>query len=97
MIRGAEGPDDADDAFEVLFRREFVSITRTAYLIVGDAEVAREIAQDAFVQVLRYWEKVQHMESPGSWVRRVAIRQAVRNRTRTARGRSLLRTITTGW
>src|ERR1700681_3391441 len=93
MIRGANGPDDADDAFDVLFRREFVSITRTAYLIVGDVEVAREIAQDAFVQVLRHWETVQDMDSPGGWVRRVAICKAVRTRNRAGRGRSFLRTM----
>lgn len=94
MKRGAESPDSAGDAFDALFRREFGPITRTAYLIVGDWEVAREIAQDAFVQVLRHWKQVQEMESPGGWVRRVAIRDAVRTRRRDARVRSLLRTIT---
>ncbi len=93
MKRRAESPDDADAAFDALFRREFGPITRTAYLIVGNWEVAREIAQDAFVQVLRHWKKVQEMESPGGWVRRVAIRDAVRARRRDARGRLLLRTV----
>jgi RNA polymerase sigma-70 factor, ECF subfamily len=93
MKRGAESPDSAGDAFDALFRREFGPITRTAYLIVGDWEVAREIAQDAFVQVLRRWKKVQEMESPGGWVRRVAIRDAVRTRRREARGRSFSRTV----
>jgi RNA polymerase sigma-70 factor (sigma-E family) len=94
MNRGATSPDDADAAFDALFRREFGPITRTAYLIVGDWEVAREIAQDAFVQVLRHWKKVREMESPGGWVRRVAIRDAVRTRRREARGLSWLRTVT---
>jgi RNA polymerase sigma factor (sigma-70 family) len=93
MKRRAEGPDNAEDAFDALFRREFGPITRTAYLIVGDWEVAREIAQDAFVQVLRHWKKVREMESPGGWVRRVAIRDAVRTRRRDTRGRSLLRSV----
>jgi RNA polymerase sigma-70 factor (ECF subfamily) len=94
MKRGAQSPDSGGDAFDALFRREFGPITRAAYLIVGDWEVAREIAQDAFVQVLRHWKKVREMESPGGWVRRVAIRDAVRTRRRDARGRSLLRTVT---
>ena len=89
MNQGARSPDDADTAFDALFRREFGPIARTAYLIVGDWEVAREIAQDAFVQVLRHWKKVREMESPGGWVRRVAIRDAVRMRRRDARRRSL--------
>ena len=82
-------PGPAEGAFDALFRREFGPITRTAYLVVGDWEVAREIAQDAFVQALRHWRKVQGMESPGGWVRRVAIRDAVRSRRRQVRGRSL--------
>src|SRR3954454_9048938 len=89
MKRGANSPDGADATFDALFRREFGPITRTAYLVVGDWEVAREIAQDAFVQVLRHWEKVQAMDSPGGWVRGVAIRDAVRSRNRAARGRTL--------
>jgi RNA polymerase sigma factor (sigma-70 family) len=97
MTEGAQRPGEpgaasaaADDTFEDLFRREFGPITRTAYLVVGDWEVAREIAQDAFVQTLRHWKKVQAMESPGGWVRRVAIRDAVRARRRDARGRALM-------
>src|ERR1700722_14606765 len=92
MNEGAEHPGEpgpAERAFDALFRREFGSIARTAYFVVGDWEVAREIAQDAFVQALRHWQKVQGMESPGGWVRRVAIRDAVRSRRRKTRGRSL--------
>jgi DNA-directed RNA polymerase specialized sigma24 family protein len=97
MKRGAESPDDAGAAFDALFRREFGPITRTAYLVVGDWEVAREIAQDAFVQVLRHWKKVQEMESPGGWVRRVAIRDAVRTRGRDARRWRLMGSTATGF
>lgn len=89
MDHGTENPEGAHDAFDTLFRREFGPISRTAYLIVGDWEVAREIAQDAFVQVLRHWKKVREMDSPGGWARRVAIRDAVRVRRRDARGRAL--------
>ena len=98
MTEGARRPGEpaATEPFDDLFRREFAPITRTAYLVVGDWEVARELAQDAFVQALRHWEKVQGMDSPGAWVRRVAIRDAVRSRTRAARGRSLPADVTPG-
>jgi DNA-directed RNA polymerase specialized sigma24 family protein len=97
MARRAKGPDEPDAAFEAMFRREIGSIGRTAYLIVGDWEVAREVAQDAFVEVLKHWEKVRELESPGGWVRRVAIRKAVRTRRRATRGRALLGTIAAGF
>ena len=93
MVRAGRS-DEPDEAFEALFRRELGPISRTAYLIVGDWEVAREIVQDTFVQVLRHWEKVREMESPGGWARRVAIRKATRVRRRDARRISLLRAIT---
>ena len=88
---GSSGPaaTEPERSFDDLFRREFPSITRTAYLVVGDWEVARELAQDAFVQALRHWEQVRTMESPGGWVRRVAIRDAVRTRGRDNRRRTL--------
>lgn len=92
MTEGAQRPGEpgtTGDTFDTLFRREFGPITRTAYLVVGDWEVAREIAQDAFVQALRHWHKVQGLESPGGWVRRVAIRDAVRARGRDDRRRVL--------
>jgi len=66
-------PGDDEAGFDALFRRELGPITRTAYLVVGDWEVARELAQDAFVQALRHWRKVRDLESPGGWVRRLAI------------------------
>jgi RNA polymerase sigma-70 factor (ECF subfamily) len=86
--------DEPDDVFETLFRRELGPISRTAFLIVGDWEVAREIVQDTFVEVLRHWEKVKEMESPGGWARRVAIRKATRARRRDGRRLALLRAVT---
>jgi len=95
-VQRASSPGEPDTAFAALFRRELTPISRTAYLIVGDWEVAREIAQDTFVQVLRHWEKVAEMESPGGWARRVAIRKAVRSRSRSARGRAATRAAALG-
>src|SRR5579862_2504054 len=92
MGGGTQYPDDcamAKDDFDALFRRELVPITRTAYLVVGDWEVACELAQDAFVHALRRWDTVRTLDRPGAWVRRVAIRDAVRTRRRRARGRAL--------
>src|SRR4051794_39382461 len=40
--------------------------------------MAKEVTQDAFVALLRAWRKVSRYERPGAWVRRVAIRLAVR-------------------
>jgi RNA polymerase sigma factor (sigma-70 family) len=77
--------------FAELFRREFASIVRTAYLIVDSREAAEDIAQDAFVQLLRHWTKVSRYDRPEAWVRRVAIRLAVHSAKRERRRRLLER------
>ena len=61
------------------FRAAYPSVSRTLFLIVHDRAQAEEIAQDAFVQLYRHWSTVEGYERPDLWVRRVAIRLAVRH------------------
>ena len=68
--------------FDDVFRDSFRPVVRTVYLVTGDWEVARELSQDAFVQLLRHWRKVSQYDNPGAWTRRVAIRLAMRERDR---------------
>ena len=77
MVRGA-----GDAGFAELFGAEFRRVARTVRHIVYDDRVAEEIAQDAFVQLYRHWSKVSRSDRPDLWVRRVAIRQAQRERHR---------------
>lgn len=66
------------DAYEALFVQEYSKVVRVLFFIVHDQGRAEELTQDAFVQLLRHWSKVQQYDQPGSWVRRVAIRLAVK-------------------
>ena len=61
-----------------LFLVEYPAIVRTVALMLRDTARAEEIAQDAFVQLHVRWAKVSGYERPGAWVRRVAIRLAIR-------------------
>jgi RNA polymerase sigma factor (sigma-70 family) len=71
--------DPASEAdYDDLFRREYDAIWRSVRLIVGDREIAREVCQDAFASAFSHWSKVAAYDRPGAWVRRVAIRDAVR-------------------
>jgi RNA polymerase sigma factor (sigma-70 family) len=69
---------DPTPSFDEIFVAEFNGVERTVFLIVHDREVAKELTQDAFVALLNAWRKVSGYERPGAWVRRVAIRLAVR-------------------
>jgi RNA polymerase sigma factor (sigma-70 family) len=72
-------------SFEAVYERERASIVRTVALIVGDAERGAEIAQEAFVRLHMKWRTVGGYDRPGAWVRRVAIRLAVKDRDRERR------------
>ncbi len=65
-----------------LFRSEFTGVVRTVYLIVHDRGHAEEIAQEAFLILFQNWAKVSRYDKPGAWVRRIAIRMAVRQSRR---------------
>lgn len=69
---------DVEDSYEWFFRAEFPQVVRTAYLVMYDQDGARDVAQEAFVQLLRHWAKVSKYDKPEAWVRRVAIRLAVK-------------------
>lgn len=73
-----------DDGFDDFFRREYPRLCRVATSIVGEAEVAREVVQEAFARLFADWPRLSKLDRPGGWVRRVVIREAVRTRDRSA-------------
>ena len=83
MVTGNQ--QDLDRAFDELFHREHAAILRSVHLVVGDLEVARELTQEAFTRLYVEWSRVSGYDRPGAWVRRVALRLAVRARTRCPR------------
>ena len=64
--------------YTAFFLREFAPVVRTVTLMLRDGPRAEEIAQDAFVQLFLSWAKVSRYERPDAWVRRIAIRLAMR-------------------
>jgi RNA polymerase sigma factor (sigma-70 family) len=78
----------ASDDFDSLFAAEYASVLRTVTLICHDRNQAQDITQDAFVELLRHWDKVSRFDRPGAWVRRVAIRKLMGSRRRELRRRA---------
>ncbi len=85
------GFDPDDRGFSDFFHREFEPLVRTAYLVLHDQPAAEDVAQDAFGQLYRHWTKVSSYDNPHAWVRRVAIRMAVRLARREETRRALTR------
>ena len=70
------------DNYETFFELEYGKVFRTVYLLVRNKETAEDVTQDAFVQLLNSWRRVSQYDLPEAWVRRVAIRMAVRRARR---------------
>jgi RNA polymerase sigma-70 factor (ECF subfamily) len=68
-----------DEEYAWFFSGEYPALVRTLFFIVHNSERAEDIAQDAFMQLLIHWKKVSKYERPDAWVRRVAIRLAMRS------------------
>ena len=75
-------PASSDAAFAAIFKTEFDKVFRTIYRMLGDAEAARDITQEAFTRMYASWRKVSGYDRPEAWLRRVAIRLAMRSRRR---------------
>jgi RNA polymerase sigma-70 factor (ECF subfamily) len=67
-----------DEEYTRFYRTEYAAVARTVYLILHDRQRAEDVAQEAFVRLLEHWRKVSTYDRPDAWVRRVAIRIAVK-------------------
>lgn len=60
-------------AFEDFFLRAFDRVVGIAAVVTGDAGMAEDSAQEAFVRAYNRWSRVSRMQKPEAWVARVAI------------------------
>lgn len=82
----------ASDKLASFYAAEYPRLASSLTLYCGDRELAAELAQEAMARACRHWHRVEHLESPGAWVHRVAInlansafqRKLVRQRARHA-------------
>src|SRR5919198_1260927 len=65
------------EQFAWFFRGEYESVVKTAQLVLGDPQEAQDVAQEAFLRLLKHWKKVSKYEAADAWVRKVAFRLAL--------------------
>lgn len=85
MPRSTRRPSLVDDGFAELFAARYAPIVRSLWFMVHDQAVAEEIAQEAFTELYRDWARLRDFDRPDLWVRRVAMRKAQREASRSTR------------
>jgi len=69
---------ERDAEFTWFFHAEYPQVVRTVHLILRDAGRAEDVSQEAFMALYARWPRIARYERPDLWVRRIAIRLAVR-------------------
>ena len=77
--------DRTAEAFDEFFRQSHRGLVGLVLAMVGDAETARDLAQEAMLRALRDWHRVSRLERPDMWVRRVTVNLAIDARRRRVR------------
>jgi RNA polymerase sigma-70 factor (ECF subfamily) len=75
LVRAAKAGDGA--AVEELFRRHWPGTYRAAYLVVGDAGAAEDIAQEAFLKAIAALERFDRRRPLAPWLHRIAVNRAI--------------------
>lgn len=70
------------EEFERVFRSAYRAVLQTASLVLQDRGRAEEVTQDAFLRLYERWGGSATFERPEAWVRRVAVRDAIRRAKR---------------
>jgi RNA polymerase sigma-70 factor (ECF subfamily) len=60
---------------EEVFEHEYERLVKALTIIAGEREAAADAVQEAFVRLVRGWERLAVYEDPAGWVRRVALNQ----------------------
>lgn len=72
---GVEGarPYDRAAVLSDLFDQNFPSLRRLAFALLGDASAADEVAQDAFVRLYSTWRRLDDIDHPPTYLRRIVL------------------------
>ena len=73
--------------FEEFFRAEYTKLVAIARGLVGNHELAADLAQETLLRCHRDWRRVTSLDVPGAWARRVLINLAVDSQRAAARDR----------
>jgi RNA polymerase sigma-70 factor, ECF subfamily len=86
-LRGAQAGSASD--LEALFRVYWPRSLRAAYLVVHDAALAEDVAQEGFLSAVRHLDRFDRRRPFGPWLHRIVVNRAID----AARARSVRREV----
>src|SRR3954451_19014168 len=75
LVRAAQ--DGSVEAVEELLRRYWSGAHRAAYLVVHDAALAEDVAQEAFLSAVRSLRPFDRRRPFGPWLHRIVVNRAI--------------------
>jgi RNA polymerase sigma-70 factor (sigma-E family) len=66
-----------EDHFSAFVAANSATLFRTAYLMTGDYQRAEDLLQTTLVRVYQRWTRVEEMERPVAYARKVLVNQAI--------------------
>jgi RNA polymerase sigma-70 factor (ECF subfamily) len=76
-------------AIESVYRRRFIPFRNALTTVTGDRDAARDAVQEAFARALTERRRLRNEDSLEAWVWKIALRLALRTRTRSDNRRLL--------
>jgi RNA polymerase sigma-70 factor (ECF subfamily) len=74
-VRGAQRGSASD--LEALFHAHWPAAHRAAYLVVHDATLAEDVAQEAFLAAVRNLDRFDRRRPFGPWLHRIVVNRAI--------------------
>lgn len=74
-VRGAQRGSASD--LEALFHAHWPTAHRAAYLVVHDAALAEDVAQEAFLAAIRNLDRFDRRRPFGPWLHRIVVNRAI--------------------
>jgi RNA polymerase sigma-70 factor (ECF subfamily) len=90
-------PGEVAEAVAALHRSEWSRIVATLIRLVGDFDLAEDVAQDAFAAALHQWPSAGVPEYPRAWIIQTAHHKAIDRLRRQARFEQMLPDVLSAW